>query len=176
MALIKCSECKKDVSTTATVCPHCGAPVAEFSKKKPMTTGSSIGVAIIVIVFVMFLISMCSSSNDSKPTTDVTAEKSCANTDLQCRGEKAVVAAGIYCKDPIEHMAKHSVRWTDGTFEMKFSRFRWASKPGGNLTMIGDKAEFQNGFGAYTPVIYQCDLGPDDKTVLDVRVEEGRLP
>lgn len=24
MALIKCSECKKEISSTAKVCPHCG--------------------------------------------------------------------------------------------------------------------------------------------------------
>lgn len=24
MALIKCSECNKDISSTAKVCPHCG--------------------------------------------------------------------------------------------------------------------------------------------------------
>lgn len=90
-------------------------------------------------------------------------------------GDKAVVAAGIYCKAPIERLAKHSVRWTDGTFETKFSRFRWTNKSVGQLTMIGDKAEFQNGFGAFTPVTYECDLGADGKTVLDVRVREGRL-
>lgn len=28
MALIKCSECKQDVSGKATLCPHCGNPVA----------------------------------------------------------------------------------------------------------------------------------------------------
>ena len=28
MALIKCSECGKEVSTQATACPHCGCPIA----------------------------------------------------------------------------------------------------------------------------------------------------
>ncbi len=111
------------------------------------------------------------SSEDTKP-----AKAECAKDDLQCNGDQAVVAAGVYCKDPVERLAKHSVRWTDGTFETKFGRFRWKDKDAGTLTMIGDKAEFQNGFGAYTPVIYECDLAVDRKTVLDVRVREGRLP
>lgn len=29
MALIKCPECGKQVSSTAASCPHCGAPIAE---------------------------------------------------------------------------------------------------------------------------------------------------
>ncbi len=35
MALIKCPECGKDVSTAADVCPHCGYPIKKESKVKP---------------------------------------------------------------------------------------------------------------------------------------------
>jgi len=69
----------------------------------------------------------------------------------------------------------HSVRWTDGALETKFSKFRWADKEAATLTMVGDKVEFQNGFGAFTPMIYACDLAADGKTVLAVRAQEGRL-
>ncbi|WP_293239074.1 hypothetical protein, partial [Paludibacterium sp.] len=92
---------------------------------------------------------------------------------MSCLGNKGVVGAGVYCAKPIERLARHSVKWTDGTFELKFERFRWRDKSAGTITYIGDKAEFQNGFGAFTPVIYECDLASDNKTVLDVRVEEG---
>lgn len=34
MAMIKCSECGREVSSKATVCPNCGAPIAELSKIK----------------------------------------------------------------------------------------------------------------------------------------------
>lgn len=122
---------------------------------------------------------MCSPNNKketAKPESAKPATAECAKDDLQCLGDKAGVAASIYCRDPVEHLAKYSVRWTDGFLQMKFSRFRWKDKATGQLTMVGDKAEFQNGFGAYTPVIYECDLDADGKTVLDVRVHEGRLP
>lgn len=181
MALIKCHECGGDVSTEASACPKCGAPPAKQAtapatpaKKKD---GVGIGGVIGIVVIVLFILAKCGSSdNDKAPEPSKTANKECAKTDLQCNGDNAVVAAGIYCKDKVEQMAKHSVRWTDGTFESKFSRFRWKNAEANVITMIGDKAEFQNGFGAFTPVIYECDLGPDRKTVLDVRVREGRLP
>lgn len=171
MALIKCRECGKDVSTEATACPGCGAPPAQPEKQKQ---GSPLVGVIVMAVIIGVGVSMCNSTVEKDNLAKKEAE--CAKDDLQCLGDKAVVAAGIYCKDPVERLAKHSVRWTDGTFEMKFSRFRWKDKDAGRLTMIGDKAEFQNGFGAYTPVTYECDLDADGKTVLDVRVREGRLP
>ncbi|WP_454844939.1 zinc ribbon domain-containing protein [Ralstonia thomasii] len=178
MALIKCRECGKDVSTEAAACPNCGAPPLRSSATvaggKPKKKQSLVGVLFLAIVGAV-AIAQCSSNDEKKGETKPVAQE-CAKDDLQCKGDKAVVAASVYCKDPIERLARHSVRWTDGTFELKFSRFRWADKAAGTLTMIGDKAEFQNGFGAYTAVTYECDLAADGKTVLDVRAREGRLP
>lgn len=34
MALIKCPECNNDISTNATVCPHCGNPLKAETKTK----------------------------------------------------------------------------------------------------------------------------------------------
>lgn len=170
MALIKCSECGTEVSDKAAVCVKCGAPV------KPTKASAPSGCAVIVLIVLgvsiaATVIGSISSGTEAKP-----AEESCQKDDLSCLGNKGVVTAGVYCQDAVEHLARHSVRWTDSTFGLRFSRFRWTDKPGGAITYIGDKAEFQNGFGAYDPVIYQCDLANDSKTVLDARVSEGRLP
>ncbi len=40
MALIKCPECGKDVSTAANSCPHCGYPLKKGNKPKAKTTSS----------------------------------------------------------------------------------------------------------------------------------------
>ena len=48
MALIKCRECGKEVSTSAQNCPNCGAPV-----KKP---GIGCGGAILILFAVFFII------------------------------------------------------------------------------------------------------------------------
>ncbi|AJZ61402.1 hypothetical protein OI25_6016 [Paraburkholderia fungorum] len=41
---------------------------------------------------------------------------------------------------------------------------------------VGDKAEFQNDIGVYTPIIYECGLASDGRTVLAVSATAGRLP
>ena len=35
MALVRCPECQKDVSTRATACPHCGCPLNESASPPP---------------------------------------------------------------------------------------------------------------------------------------------
>jgi hypothetical protein len=180
MALGNCKECKKEVSTKADRCPHCGI-------KNPTTKAKDVLVGLLALVFIGFVVSKCSGS-DSKTADRATATKTSAETereraeknaqcksDLQCWGDRAIVGAGVYCKDAVERLAKYSVRWTDGTFETKFSRFRWLDKNKGLLTMVGDKAQFQNGFGAYQNVTYECDFEPEKHIVIAVRAEPGKL-
>ena len=97
---------------------------------------------------------------------------------LQCWGDKHLMGASVYCPQFIERMAKYDAEWTDGWIEPKFSRFRWqdvANRTDGIVTFIGDKVKFQNGFGAWLPMTYECDFDPSANAVIDVRVFEGRL-
>lgn len=118
-------------------------------------------------------VSTYSAKDGHDPANQV---QSCCKDDLQCLAEKGVVAADIYCKDPIERLATHVVRWTQAPQELRFSHFRWTDQPGGGITYIGDKAEFRNDAGIYTPIIYHCDLAIDDQTVVAVSATAGRLP
>lgn len=101
-------------------------------------------------------------------------ERSC-RSDLQCFGGKHQSHAGIICKKLVERLAKFQAEWTDGFLEAKFSHFRWKNKKTGVLTYIGDKVKFQNGFGAWQHMIYECDYDPQRNFVLDVRADPGRL-
>lgn len=178
MALIKCRECGAEISDKAAACVKCGAPV-KSAKAKPQTGCLPVIVGILIVFGAIWAIGGSGSGSSPSSSTETPATKSAGETckadDLSCLGNKGIVGASVYCPRQIEQLAKHSVKWTDGAFEMKFSRFRWSNQKNGEITYIGDKAEFQNGFGAFTPVIYQCDMAADNKTVLDVRVVEGRL-
>ena len=75
-----------------------------------------------------------------------------------------------------EKLASHSVKWVDGTLEPKIRRYQWSGSKLEVVTLVGDKAKFQNGFGACTNVIYECDMGIGaEPAVLGVRAQEGRL-
>ena len=58
MALIKCTECGQDISTEATVCPHCGKPskpivheIVDPSLPKKGTAKAIIGFLILGLIF-----------------------------------------------------------------------------------------------------------------------------
>lgn len=102
------------------------------------------------------------------------AEAKCKE-DLQCWGDKHSISAAVYCEKDIERLAKYSFKWTDGFLEPKFSRFMWHDKDAGTVTYIGDKIEYQNGFGAFQNHIYQCDFDPVNELVLEVKANPGRL-
>ncbi|OIQ78754.1 hypothetical protein GALL_395360 [mine drainage metagenome] len=183
MALTKCRECGKEISTEATSCPHCGAPKPATAKAATSSAAMGCFSVIVLIAIIAFVVNSCTSTSGDGPAKGASSAAaaatgtSCKQDDLQCRGDQGVVAASVYCKDPIESLAAHDVKWTDGFLGLKFSRFRWTSTVGGGITFVGDKAEFQNGFGAYTPVVYECDMAPDLKSVIAVRIDrEGRLP
>lgn len=57
MALIKCSECGKDVSDRAKICPNCGCPVEKFPDEKrfPLLTLAALSLLMLFAVSMMFL-------------------------------------------------------------------------------------------------------------------------
>ncbi len=67
MALVKCKECKKEVSNSAKVCPHCGI-------KNPAVTIKDYILGTIGLIVIFFVIKSC-TGDDSKSTSKV-AEKS----------------------------------------------------------------------------------------------------
>ncbi|WP_233853518.1 zinc ribbon domain-containing protein [Paraburkholderia sp. HD33-4] len=172
MALVKCKECGSEARGKPTKCVKYGAPGVKQRTGSGKTRG---GVAILMVV--SLISGCCVSTYAAKDGHDpMNQAQSCCADDLRCLAEKEIVAADTYCKVPIERLATHAVRWTAAPNEMKFSYFRWTDQPGGNITYVGDKAEFRNDVGIYTPIIYQCDLASDGQTVLGVSASAGRLP
>jgi hypothetical protein len=88
---------------------------------------------------------------------------------------KHFVAASVRCVPEVQRHAKFTHEWTDSTLEPKFGRYRWADQSHGTITYIGDKVRFQNGFGAWQNMTYECDVDTNSDQVIAVRVHEGRL-
>lgn len=168
-----CKACKKNVIASASTCPHCGV-------KNPGVTAKDMLWGLFGLFIVVGGIAVaCTDSDEDKQAA--AQERAVSNAaclkDLQCIGDKAVIAAGIKCPREIEKLAKGAVKWTDGTLEPKFSHFRWKDQAKGVVTLLGDKAQFQNGFGAFVNVVYSCDMdmANESRTILAVKAEEGRL-
>ncbi|RYY79927.1 MAG: hypothetical protein EOO69_04480 [Moraxellaceae bacterium] len=95
--------------------------------------------------------------------------------DIHCWGEQYSNDSEVRCAEPVEKLSTYNAKWINSWIEPKFSAFRWLNQENGTLTYVGDKLEFQNGFGAYQNYIYECDYDPSTKTVLNVRAYPGHL-
>jgi len=104
----------------------------------------------------------------------VEEERANCRESLQCWAEKHSAAATVKCTPLIGKMAKYDVEW-GSMFDPMFSHMRWKDAKAGTIVFIGDKVKFQNGFGVWIPVTYQCEYDPINETVLDIQIEEGRF-
>lgn len=173
MSLVTCKQCKKQVARSAKVCPHCGVSNPAIS-----TRDALIGAGVLAVI-VAGVVAMCSDSDDDKRVAAearAAADAECLK-DLQCIGDRVSMTAGALCARDIEKLAKNNAKWTDGTLESKFSHFRWRDQKSGVVTFLGDKVQFQNGFGAYVNMTYECDIdvSKQSRVVLEVRARQGRL-
>lgn len=92
----------------------------------------------------------------------------------QTPAQRGEIAALVRCPEHVERLAQYTHRWTDGFLEPKFSHSRPTGSPN-VVTYLGDRIEFQNGFGAWQPHVYECDLNVVTEQVVAVRARPGRL-
>lgn len=60
MGLINCGECKKEISSKADRCPHCGAPVAPIAKGCAQLFSKIMGLIFGLIAFLIIVTLMSS--------------------------------------------------------------------------------------------------------------------
>lgn len=113
-----------------------------------------------------------------KAEAEIAAKETEAATckgDLQCWGDKHLLAATLDCRPLVERLARLDFQWTDGILEPKFAKFAWGNKAKGTLIYFGDAIQFQNGFGNWIRHSYSCEYDPTTKDVINVDAREGRL-
>ena len=103
------------------------------------------------------------------------AEIEACRQDLQCWANKYSESASVQCQRQLERLSKYDFRWTNRWTETRFSRISWENQNQGIITYIGDKAQFQNVFGAWQNVIYSCTYDPVKDSAIDATVTPGRL-
>lgn len=137
-----------------------------------------------IAAIVLMAVGMAIGGNSFSPSTTSQAQAQSASPtisdeecrkSLKCWGEKHDASAAVRCRGPVERLAKNDFEWADGWTEPKFSHYRWKNAQTGELTYIGDKIKFQNGFGAWIYHTYECDLDATGARVTDVRARPGRL-
>ena len=69
MALTICPECRKDVSTEATKCPHCGYEMVKKASSGCATIFAFIILGVVVLITIIYIFSSFSSTDSNKDTS-----------------------------------------------------------------------------------------------------------
>jgi len=121
-----------------------------------------------------------SQQNEIKTTKQNTeinedSKNDTCESDLKCWAKKHLLDATFASEDLIEKASTYQFEWTVSVFGSKFSHFKWHDKDKLSITYVGDKIKMQNGFSAWSNIIYEVDYDTINKKVLDIRMKRGRL-
>lgn len=81
----------------------------------------------------------------------------------------------LVCPDVIERLAKWDFEWTDGFLGLRFEPKPLKTDNPDVVAFYGDKLKMQNGFGAWSNVIYYCEVNNKTGRLVDVYVKKGKL-
>ncbi|MBD2142945.1 zinc-ribbon domain-containing protein [Anabaena sp. FACHB-1250] len=84
MTLLKCSECNKEMSSKATTCPNCGAPM----KRKSGCLGN-LFFGLSAFLFIIFLIGLVAPKTPTPPQTSETETPPSQNKEIETQEQKA---------------------------------------------------------------------------------------
>lgn len=164
MALIKCKECKKEVSSKADKCPNCGVDV----KRKP----AGCGTLLVLLLFAGVMANVWDSiSTNTSPSKAADVKK----TDGELKQDKLDADASLYCTLAVEGSAKYDFRWKSSFLTPRFFNNGTNSSDPIIITYSGDSIEMQNGFGDWINQVYQCDVNAITGEFIAITIEPGRL-
>jgi len=134
MALVKCRECGKDVSSEAPTCPHCG--VVKPAPKKAFNPSISGGQGCLLIIVILVVIGIIAGSGDSPSGSQASSEPS--KPSFESRKYEAIAGA----RDAVKQMLKdpESAQFSDET----------AFPQGVDGITVCGYVNAKNGFGGYT--------------------------
>lgn len=143
---------------------------------------STVNLAIVAMIMLFFGLKYLANQNDpaarerrlEAERQEAAKEAECL-ADLNCAGNKFLIAAGVRCDDAIERLAKYKAEWTTKWGEPIFSRFAWANGEKAEIRYFGDQVLFQNGFGAMQRHAYDCVYDFRNESVSSVSAIPGAL-
>lgn len=160
---LKCKKCAKDICTSDKKCPHCGVvgPAIVWLPLK----------AFLILFSLIFIIKSCvGESDEDKSARLIECKKS-----LKCWSMQNELNAIMKCQSSVDRFAKYSTEWTDSITKPIFKGNEWANEKEGIIRYLGDTVKFQNGFGAWTNMIYMCEFNPATSMITHIEVKEGKI-
>lgn len=167
MALIKCPECGKEVSSGAESCPNCGHPISKKGKKKKK--GSCLSVILfIIIAFVALFILIPTSDEEGGNGTDATKS---AGTEVTKTTETEVKKEYIVCTvDELVNVLNDNALKAEETYKGKYLEVT------GRLGVIDSSGKYISLYNddMFSITGVQCYIKSDEqkKQVLEMSIDD----
>lgn len=149
MSLIKCPECKKEVSDSAESCPHCGygiKPKPEVKKEEPKKSGPGCFTILIWTVLIIIGILVIGNIYNSYRNNGTQYSSSTTNDDIKAyRLSKEAVIKRLKAPGTAEFPG--IIESKDHYKEVSYGRFE-----------INSWVDSQNSFGAMIRQNYSCTM------------------
>ena len=128
---------------------------------------------VLIIVLLAAFLGGCGDSAEDK-IKQAQEDAKCA-ADLQCSASKFNFSAESQCGEALKEQAKIIAKWDyqigsekDGYSGM-LEQIRWGTDKKSQIIYSGTQAKFQNGFGAWQHVPYECTFDIASNKVVDAR-------
>lgn len=87
--------------------------------------------------------------------------KDCGPDEAECYAQRHVFAAQRACEKAVTEQAKYRARF-DYSLDGMFDRY---TVRGSSIVYSGERAEFENGFGAWARMRYTCEFDPSSASI-----------
>lgn len=184
MALIKCHECGKEVSTAAASCPGCGAPVAI---KKPNAVRGMVKTATYTLLIgVVFFVAMANQKNEARNNSPSQAyplaepQKTCKTDYTLCADNKGVMEeyggsrkARRKCEKKLSDLAPFGEPEYSGSGRFGYYHVSDDAPKTGEMSFIEKNVRLSNGFGAKQKTSVECVYSFEHDAVYKIIVDGG---
>jgi hypothetical protein len=134
------------------------------------------GVVVVLLVVTLGVFAAISQRKPLPVDPNAVLHIANCNGDVVCAGSRVQAAAELACTPFIEEQARYGTRWIDD----KLPLGRWSQRSEiiaslGQQRVIqyeGEGALFQNGFGAWKKLKYECDYDVLERKALSARIFE----
>ena len=164
MAIKKCRECGKDVSTEAKACPHCGAPSPVRQEMSPAASLGCLTVLAAIVATIWWI-----SASTSAPSCFDNYSLCKNNADL-INHYRGIAAATTACQDAVNQSARYGApKWQDVPFGTFLTGNDYVKS--GVINLIDKDVQIPNVFGGVRNTSAFCAYDLKRQRLVTVRVD-----
>jgi len=177
MALFPCPECGRQISTHASTCPQCGAPVrlpiaaAPVAESAPASSTSFLRSRLfwLVVIFIVIVIARINAPDMAREKADRLAACN-ASDSAACYVKALGVDVDVACKIAVTSRLGQDAQWTDDISHPLLDIAAWQDHDQRLILLVGSQVKAPNPLGIPVRREYRCYYSLPQQKITDVDI------